>query len=1059
MANTHGYVIVGDGHTRGNKNGPPTLLDPKRGLLLTTLGETQPAVLNTIVRSPAGPGGLLTAMARVTRIVAAGVYHVEILLRLPTDVPWAFVAGAAVTYDSGGTAAVGSIVSATSHQGQFGAADENAITGRRDALFNSFLPDDGSDDTVFWDRFAKRARRVRIASGWTGTWLPGDRITTSGGGAFTVLSFSDPGGGAADLWVVRTSGSIAVAQTLTNTTVPGGTATISQVDAATTAGEWKRLAFLPNDNGWGAAASGSVDPLDRYEQIPFGDGSNGSPGYGPMHTLLRKAYDFWKADATPANRGVRGFLMDAQDYSPPSMLFGGVTVQCIEVSGGSGTFQVGELVSSGTWSATVHNKTASRLFVHTPNGQVLVALTTLTGATSGATCTATSTCIGWQPGSAHWQNLVAEKAAAEAAPGSLFGSSPLKYEGVLLMIWESEMGSFVTGNATPATEALMVQQWTLFITALRALYGDPALPITLWQMDARSHPEISLFGYAWANITRSLFSILSRTITGIALTSTSGMEGASYSALPYPSSVLWLRPDDYLEIGTRAWRSLQFAATPIPPGRWQPMLLVLDGGQSNMTGSMSSSIMSIDRDPALWKSASFPGVSSIDPDVWQWNSDPNVQAWEAYDIALNGNPFWGQFGFSPVQAALAQRLRRRFAQDGVYVDIGFIHVPVNGSTANAATPNAWTWDPDAPPRAVITASQTVTVFGVTGSTLNPKRGRFTAASNLYSSFAVGATVQVSGSALGFVGSGGNNHSTYGVGAVHAIAGDGTWIEINGEHVAETATFTLQIGTIAIMPVVKDQIRAAIGACATQLQRIAQPIAIAWDQGESDIFNPDNYQQALQRVLEELIEEFGLQRRGSTPLGVVIVRQTSQTPWGTDQQVAAIQTAQANVAAALPNAAIIATDDPIKFPMEGAGIYPKTVRQHNNVHRALRALIEEGYQIDRALGTLQGFPAHPDGELAAVDDIGAVDGGGTDAGAGPVEGVVDGVGTDAPATEVAASTLRDAMNLQPDVAGWSITRDGKSVQRRSLREMIEYENHLESRSAREQGLDTTIVDLT
>lgn len=1050
-SSTHYYGIVGDGHTRGNKGPGSTLLDPLGGLLLTTFGETQPAVLNTIIRGAA-------AKARVTRVVAANTYHVELFGGV-----LAFASGEALTYDSGGTASCGILVSATLTQAAAGATAENPITGQRDALLNSFIPDDGSDDTVFWDRRAKVCRHVTLAAGWTQTFLPGERISVRSGGSevgqFTVWNYADAGGGAVYLWIIRPSGTIAAGSTLRNLTTAQGAdhGTLSAVDADTPTGIWKRLHMLPNDGGLGVGASGGA-AASLYDQIPFGDGSDGSPGFGPMHTLLRKAQEFWRNDTTAANRGVRGFLYEVQDYQAPSMLRGGVTVQVVEVTGGSGTFQVGETVSSGTWSAKVHTKTASKLYVHTTNGAVLVASTTITGATSGATCTASTTCIGWHPGSAHWQNMVTELTAARGATGALFSGSAEKFEGLLLMIWESEIGPFVPGEAAWPTEAQMVQQWTLFIAALRTLYANPELPITLWQMDARSHPEIGLGGFNFANITRALFSLLARTIPGVAITPTTGMEGASATALPYPSNVLWLRPFDYLEIGTRAWRSLQFAATPVPAGEWRPILLFLLSGQSNMTGSQSSSIMNLDADPDLWKSAAFPGVSTIDVNVWQWNSDPNVQAWENYDIALNGNPFFGQFGFSPVQAVLALRMKGRFADNGVPVDIGFIHIPVNGSTANAASPNAVTWDPLAPARFVVTQSQTVTVFGLTGSTLNPKRGRFTGTGGLYDGFVAGNTVQVSGSALGFVGSGGNNHSTYSFAAVHAVDPSGNWIEILGEHVAETATFTITKGAFPIMPLATEQIRKAIGACATQLQRVPQPIGLAWDQGESDIFTPTGYQEALKRVLDELLDEFALARKGAAPIAIVIVRQTANTPWGTDEQVAAIQQAQEAVVAAYntgaaTRAAIVDSDN---LQMASNGIWPRTQRQHNNVHRTLQALIAEGYLIDRAFGTL-GLPAHPNGDPAIL--IGATDGGAVDNGtdAPPAEEGAADAGADTSESE--ATSIID--RVEEAFAGGSIdvqsyTVNGRTTTRYPLKDLIELHKYGRALRQQAQGITRTVA---
>lgn len=968
MPFTHGYDIIGDGHTRGTRGPGASLLDPVYGLVLTCQSETQPAVVNTIITGA-------FAQARVTKVVAPLTYIVEKV----RDNIGAFAAGEALTYDygAGGTATASVIMSTSAYQGPVGASTENVITGRRDATFNSFIPDDGSNDTVFWDRQAKVCQRVTLATGWSGQFLPGQRVTTSSGGSFTVWNYADAGSGvspfgAVYLWIIKKTGTVAAGDTLTNLNFPAATGTLSAVDADPPVGMWKRLHMLPNDAGQG------IGGASVYERIPWGDGSDGQAGYGPMHTLLRKAVDRWRLDADPANRGVRGFLFEAQDFpsgAGSSLLMGGVTVQSVEITGGAGTYTIGETVNAGTWSAKVHNVNVAgtRLYVTSTNGNVLSVGATITGATSGATRVAATTCIGWHPGSYHWQNMVAEKAAADAAPGALFSGSPKKHEGLFCQIWETELGpmSAFPNEAFWPTQDLIVQEWTKFIEALRTLYGNPTLPITLMQFDARSHAD------PYALIQRGAVALISRTIPGVAITSTDGMEGSSTAPLPYPSTVLFLRPDDYLELGTRAWRSLQFASTPVPAGRWQPMVIFVTAGQSNMVCSTSSSIMGLDRDPDIWKSATFPGVNSIDPYIWMWNADPNVQQWQNFDIALNGNTFFGQGGFSPVVASLAMRMRARFASEGAPCDIGFIHLPVNGSTANASINNAWTWDPLAPTPIPYTASMTVSVQGTIGSTLDPRRGRFTAGGSFFESFAAGQFVQISGSALGFVGGGGNNHTTYGFGQIHAVAGDGSWIEVVGNHVVETANFTIRLGTIPIMPAAREQIRKAIGACGTQLQRVPQPVGLAYDAGESDLILASGYKPALKRVIDEIVAEVGLARKQATPLAVVIARLTAATPWGTDEEVALVRAAHEQVAAELPNGAIINTD---KLQMESAGIWPRTVRQDNNVHRTLQAYIAAGYLFDRAFATLEGIPPHPDGEIA-VDDTGAVNGGGFTGGAG------------------------------------------------------------------------------
>lgn len=90
-----------------------------------------------------------------------------------------------------------------------------------------------------------------------------------------------------------------------------------------------------------------------------------------------------------------------------------------------------------------------------------------------------------------------------------------------------------------------------------------------------------------------------------------------------------------------------------------------------------------------------------------------------------------------------------------------------------------------PPRAATTASMTVTTYAV------PTRGRFTAATSTFTGWVAGDLVDVAGSALGSLGSGGNN-TTQAV--VYAVASNGSYVELLGAFVAEgPRSFSLTVG--------------------------------------------------------------------------------------------------------------------------------------------------------------------------------------------------------------------------------------------------------------------------
>lgn len=57
----------------------------------------------------------------------------------------------------------------------------------------------------------------------------------------------------------------------------------------------------------------------------------------------------------------------------------------------------------------------------------------------------------------------------------------------------------------------------------------------------------------------------------------------------------------------------------------------------------------------------------------------------------------------------------------------------------------------------------------------------------------------------------------------------------------------------------------------------------------------------------------------------------------------------------------------------------------------------------------------------------------------------------------AAAIAGAINRQPDIAGYSVSSDGHSVQRRSLKDMIEADQYLEGKAARDSGYTHTLAD--
>jgi hypothetical protein len=951
---THYYAIIGDGHVRGKVAPAPLIMDPIAGQTLAYVAASQAPVVNTIVR-----GATSGAMARVTRVGAdIGIPGIDAV----TVEIWnanAFRAGETLNFDTGGSATCSTVVVAARWPGT-----EQFANQQFDATLNTPVPNDGVSDTPYWDREAKLGQSLIVAAGFTGAFDRGDLVTTSGGGAFTVLQSAVGAGGARNLLIMRQSGSISAAQTLTNTT-QAGSGTVSSVSADPPTGAWLPLYLQPNLGGLGTG----------FAKIPQG---NGGPSIGPEHWILRKAHEKHVASASANDRGVRLLQHSSFDRTADGVS-GGVTVQRVKCTGTFATnWTIGETVSGGAWSGKLvgFNVTNKHLFVTATNGQTLGAVV-VTGATSGATATSLGAAFGWQKGSVYWNDMVAEWTAAQAATGALYAGQAARMEGLFLMIWEGELFSFGPNGAPVVAPEVVVTAWLQLFADLRSFHGRPDLPITLFHQDPRSwSTTITIGGYPIAIGLRDALTKVAQQADNVTLTPTTGMQPAQTTALPYTNELIYLRPLDYVELGLRAWRALEFAAVVVPPGNFRQIPVILIAGQSHAVGGIPPDFIQFDRDPDLYPSAAFPGVSSIDPAVFQWNADPNVRAWQNLDVATNGNPFFQQFGFSGLQVALAARMKRRYSNVASQsAEVAFIHLPVNGSSASAAAPGAvTTWDPNGVSAQIVTASMSIAPLAATAQ--DPALGRITATAGAFASFVTGGAVQISGSALGAIGAGGNNHVGYNLSTIYRKAADNAWIDVKLSQlvpqpfVTETATFTLRHGPIAIMPWADEEIRLAFEKLATEKQRIGVPALIVWWNSEGDLLAVGAYEGALQRVLDHLHEVFGHKVKGQPKTPTVILQQTRRTPWPvSDADIEAAITAQKSVATALTNATTVDTD---KLPMESGGVFPRTQRQHNGIHHTPRGQIMAGFLADKAAGTLVGIPPHPEGDAAV--DFGATGGG-------------------------------------------------------------------------------------
>lgn len=1050
MGKTNVYVIASDIHARGQKHIQHRIMDPLKGQLLGLAAPPMigavvtPATLNCIVR-----GVVSGSWGRVVRVLDSSTYVLESFPHPIVPFPGGSFQsglpfGEQVTIDNGAVANVSFLASTASYP-LFQQFSSQLLSKK----LNEFVPADQSDN-CYWYGKAKYSRQIVLTGASVAgdaTFIRGYKFTTSAGASGTIL-LGNVLGANYSLQVIKCTGTFTPGDTMT---IPasGETAIIGSVGIDPPQGAWLPHHCLPNLNG----------SQDLWEYPP----SAQSPDFGPGVSLVRLAHEFHVADEDPDSRGVRVLPFQASDFTDTSM--GGITVQVVKCSGTFPTNWIaGETVTSGTWSATVHGFSATNkyLFVTAPNGQVLAA-GTVTAAISGATATSTGAAFGWQKGSTHWNALVAEYAKAAAADNALTGGQPAYAGGLLFMPWDSDVNTFSTtvGAAWPAVHVAQAA-WIKLAQDLRTYFGREDMPITVWQQSAEALPTVTAGGYTYSLYLRLQIDSLPALIPKLTITRSDGFEFAHDPTLliPTPSSPTYARTMDYITLGERAWRGLRLYNEEIPMGTHELFPIILVAGQSQQVGNIPSGAwMALDRDPALYPSATFPGVQTLDSNVLSFNTLTNE--WEVFDIATNANHFYGMGNgtFGPETPLMARQKARWSKVVGESGRIGLIKLAVSATSANAASVTApATWDPTLTISPEVVATCTVTVIAPT--MISPARGRFTATAGTFSSgWVAGSSAFISGSALGIQGFGGNNTAPQSATYIAAVGGDGSWVEFYGTFAAEgPRSFTLSSGPRALAPLVEDAIRTAFDK-ASDLRLIPYPVLLVWENGEGDVPASAGYEAALLRVMEWLERILGGRLKGQTPIAKVVVQLSDSTPAPVgDPDVAAIRAAQVNVVAALENATLV---DPTNLPQESSGTWPVLTREDHGLHRTARGHIMAGYLVDEASGTLEGIPEHPGGSAAV--DFGADGSGASSFGSDTVDGGA--TSEDSPvvaaAVDLTASTAADivaaldaAIASGGDVAAYTV--DGQTVQLRSIESILQARKYYDAQRARKQGMRRTLA---
>lgn len=1078
VANTHYYGIFGDLHVRGRRGPAPLTLDQHAGQRVSVIAApSTPVQIGTILR-----GTVSGSLARVTAIASPTDWWVESLpgvAGIPGlaftqnfNIPGLPASSEVISLDTGGTCVLNPLTA----QGQSQPGYYQFLPQHNDPWFADFVPADQSDG-IWYDQNSKRAMVIDLSS-VTGTWSVGDRCATSAGGEFTILHKVS-----STRWAVmrRTFTALAVSQTVTNATNPGGGATIAAVPSEPRQGNFVAFTQMPNGTGVNVAgligpnlsvASNDTTTAAPWELIRNGAGTDGlEAGIGPENRLVHRAHAKWQQQTDVDDRAIRATNWSSVGVGGPTDgLLGGVTAQVVRCTGGfAGGWLEGETVTGpGGWSGKVlgHHVGNKMVFVTGTNGATLGA-GTITGGTSGATATAEGPAHGWQPGSTHWAGLVEHLEDMRSAPGAKWesgsGKKEIRWEGIALMVWDSEI--LVHQYGCPAVSAeVATAQWVALIEALREHLNREDLPIAVWKHRPEARSTIAFLGVPASrrlhDVVDALPGLLDRVVV---------VDSAAYEmAAPLPGLAdlqIWLTTDAYVDIGDDFWRALDWANTSVAPGDWDrvPIVFVLGGEQA--TGFVSGSeAAKLDMDPDLWPTTTFPvgvGVDTTDPKCMAWN--PQYEVLEPLHVGRNANGFFGSSALTcGSEVPLMARFKMRVSADQDESDRCILaKFAVPGASVNAGVLQASaTFDPDLTTRPEVNVTASVSVFAATSSL--PARGRLNAAAGTFldAVWPIGAAVTVRGSALGVLGAGGNNTAPWRTVTLRDRAPDGSWIELVGGFVVEASRpFALTSGPIPILPELRRQIDLLFQAC-SENKLIPDPRLIVFEAGEHDLPKASEFEAAFRRFWTAIEPLLSMRKKGEEPIAKVIVKTSKNTNWPVlDADLDLLRAAQTTVAGELANAVVL---DPSDLSMEYGGYVRRTTRLQNGPHFSARATITKGFRIDALAATLgpsKGIPAHPAGELAV--DFGSVDGGINKSGAatsGDTEDKSLTTGDKSIAGVPSAEqqqALTDAMLESPDVASYT-TPTGLTVTRRPVTDLIVLQREMDARANRRRGLRQTLV---
>lgn len=958
---------------------PPSLLQPgdngTNGFgdlsFKYSAGSGTPFVANRIIT-----GGTTGAKARVVRDEGSGRLICEMIAI--GGLPGTFRPGEVITdnsdtpksatlAESAGALATNAVID---YPLDF-AEPKNLVAQLFNPKLNAAVPADLSQN-VFWYGAAKLGDLLAVAS--TAGIARWNVIVGATSGAEALVEAVS---GATQLVITPYSGTWQAGESVN---IVGGATGVTTVGSGTpytarTTGEWGPFCTLPNLNGKGS----------QWQTRPNGANtspvSNAKPILGLESLAMYRAYTKWGSD-------LRALRIDAAaDLNISAGIVSNVLVLSNWTSG-SGTFVAGETITSTArtgWSAVVRHFNTTTKWLYITDivigaGGALINGDPIAGGTSGATATVPGSSgeavYGYQKGGRAFKRITDQLAAALAKAGG----DTIDFQWVVVSPPLDDL-TMPTGSADAGVIARAYGQ---FIADLKAALSSTSAKVSLLLPDVRIYASAAP---GRASILRDALITLVREDASLAYFYGDGFElAASSLGSTTETSSPTYETGAYPQLGERAWGSYLGALTPAVPSSFTGAPVVIITGNSQLA-SNGYAYFAANQDPELGKFPAsnplVPGValSTLDSRKQIWNS--LTKAFEPLDVTANaagwGNTLPGAFGMN---VSLLEHLANRYGPtDGA---IYCIYLPMSGSTLEPSAGSPGAWDPDGFTSTIATASMTVT-----GSTK-----RITAAAGTFSGWLVNQSVQIAGSA-GYLMLGGNNTFPVRPALITAVAGDGSYIQVEpgtGIIMVDEGPRTLSItlGAVNLKTEGEREIREAFTAL-FQAGKVPRLALTAAHHGENDMSRTSTFYAKYAGHIAWLRRIGGARVGTEEPPPHCIVRTSPYNPTGTDAQLAAIQAAQDQLATDLENVFVVGggtfyrhRDHRAEFTNGGARTWPRGDREDHGIHLTAECVVRIGDMADAILTTkaYSGIPVNPspvevlgggDSESAGGGDSESVDG--------------------------------------------------------------------------------------